>query len=164
MFWNLHCTEGWFQLRDLPASAFSAELKGISPQSSQNPVVHFFKSILFIYIPVIASPMPLHSSFTHSPSSLLPRGGFSLLRYLSLLGPQISPGLGASSPTGARSLNPLLYMCHMEALREGSGAWSSQCMLSGWWLSHRDLPEVCLVETDGLPMGSPSPSTPSVLP
>ena len=96
MFWNLHCTEGWFQLRDLPASAFSAELKGISSQSSQNPIVRFFLKY-FIY---------LHSShcLSHAPPQFLYPFSLLLASKRGFLPSQVSLFTGASDLSRIRCI------------------------------------------------------------
>jgi hypothetical protein len=56
---------------------------------------------IYIYITVIAPPLgpPSHSSLSHSSSPLPSRGCFPPLP--PFLGPQVSEGLSASSPTKA---------------------------------------------------------------
>jgi hypothetical protein len=64
------------------------------------------------------------------------------------LGPQVSPGLGKSSPTEARPSSSLLYVCW------GLAPASVHCLVGGSVFERSQGPR--LVETTGLPMGSPS--------
>jgi hypothetical protein len=111
----------------------------------------------FIYLHSICCP-PLsptsHSSLSHPSSLLPPRGCSPSNRLPPSLGPQVSPGLSISSSTEARPGRPLLYMC----LGPGTG----QCMLL-LSVSESSLGSG-LLETAGLPMGSPSSSALSILP
>jgi hypothetical protein len=87
--------------------------------------------LLLFYIPVTAHPLlPSHSSSSHSFSSLSLRRCPPPPRPPPSLGPQVSPGLGASSPTEARPVGPLLHMC-VGAMRLGGhfSILSSLCML-----------------------------------
>ena len=76
-------------------------------------------------------------------------------RPLHSLGPPVSQGLGASSPTEARPGSPLLYMC------QGQVPARVCCLVDGS-VSERSLGSR-LVETAGLPMGLPSSSASSSL-
>ena len=89
---------------------------------------------------------PNHFSF-HSLVPLSPRECFPSARPPNFLRPQVSEGLGTSSPTETRPGSPLLYM--------SQGPQNSSCMLPDWWLS---------VETAGLPMGLPFSFPSSILP
>ena len=112
----------------------------------------------FIFIVQFPSPPTLssHSSSSHSPSPLSPRGcPLTHARPQHSLGPQVSQGLGTTSPTQARPGTPLLYMCL--APRPGH-----KCCLVGGLVSERSQ-EFRLVETAGLPIGLPSSSPSSSL-
>lgn len=71
------------------------------------------------------------------------------------LGDQLSSGVGTSSSTETRSVSPLLYMIHRLHM-------TSVCCLVGGLVSERSHGSG-LVETVGLPLGSPSSSAPSCL-
>lgn len=98
-----------------------------------------FWFLLFIYfLPSSCCPppsSPSHSSSFHSSSPSPPvtkRMSPHPTRPLYSLGPQVSQGLGASSPTEARQ-TVLCYICS-----QGPQT-SSSCMLPGWWLCLRAL-------------------------
>jgi hypothetical protein len=119
----------------------------------------FFYCFIYLHSSIVSLPSPpSHNSSTRSSSNLPWRGGSPLCpptRHLSSLGPQVSQGLGASSPTEARPDSPLLYMCQ--------GPWLSPCILPGWWFSLWELQGSGLVESAGLSMGLPFPSASSIL-
>jgi hypothetical protein len=91
-----------------------------------------FKNYFFFTVPPHGPPS--HSSSSHSSSALSSRGcshthTHTLLpaRPSHALGPQVSPMLGSSTLTEARSSSPLLCICQ--------GPQISSCMLPSWWLS-----------------------------
>jgi hypothetical protein len=77
-------------------------------------------------------------------------------RYPPSLRSQVSQGLDASSPTGARPDSALLYMC--------LGPQTKPWMLPDWSSASGRFQVSRLVETDGLSMELYSPSGPSIFP
>ena len=77
---------------------------------------------------------PSNSHSFHSFSALSPSGCSPSRGIPTSLGPQVSWGLGASSPTEVSPSSPLLYMCW--------GYCTRPCMLSDQWFSLWELPGV----------------------
>ena len=78
------------------------------------------------------------------------------IRPLHSLGPQVFPGLGASSLSEARPGSALLYMC--------CGSHISWCMLPVWWPSVWDISRVQFSWNCWSSMGQPSSSASSSFP
>jgi hypothetical protein len=92
----------------------------VASGSQRHLVMAYVASHSFIFLQSSHCPspsLPLVSTRKYSPPAIPPHS----------LGSQVSQGLGASSPTEAKSCNPLLYVCQ--------GPWTSLYMLSSWCLS-----------------------------
>jgi hypothetical protein len=112
-----------------PFCTYSASTKNLSLLLLLSSLLLLSLLPLYFYSPVIThSWSTLPQSLSPFLLSLSPRGcPPTTTRPRHSLGPQVSRGLSASSPTEARPGSPLLYMC----LRSRT----SSCMLPGWWLS-----------------------------
>lgn len=123
-------------------------------------VFNYFIYLHSSHCPHLPGSSSHHSSF-HSSSPCLERV-LPTSRPLPSLGPQVSGGLGTSSPTEVTPGSPLLCKCR---------AWGLQpayvCCLHGYMVGgsvSRSSLGSGLVESAGLPMGLPSPSVFSILP